>query len=130
MLTSPNRKSSRLLQSSYQFVILNERTAAANDRTFINLLVEDFKIVEERGIARFQLYLEEFLHVIIAGRQLRDFTKLIEEALRDYILEIKEVIYPKTTTVRTKNNNVSEQRTKAIKNETTLIDDTESNLSW
>ena len=92
--SSPSRKSSRF-QISYDFVILSEKTAQENDNNFVNLLFDDLENTEERQIARFQLYLEEVLHLIIEGRELREFTKLIEQALRDYIRHIKKIEYPK-----------------------------------
>ena len=92
--SSPSRKSSRF-QISYDFVILSEKTAQENDNNFVNLLFDDLENTEERQIARFQLYLEEVLHLIIEGRELREFTKLIEQALRDYIMHIKKTEYPK-----------------------------------
>ena len=87
--SSPSRKSSRF-DLSYDFVILSENTAQENDNNFVNLLFDDLENTEERHIARFQLYLEEVLHLIIEGRELREFTKLIEQALRDYIMHIKK----------------------------------------
>jgi hypothetical protein len=35
------------------------------------------------------------LHLIIEGRDLREFSKLIEQALKDYIVHIKTTEYPK-----------------------------------
>ena len=111
--SSPSRKSSRF-QISYDFVILSEKTAQENDNNFVNLLFDDLENTEERQIARFQLYLEEVLHLIIEGRELREFTKLIEQALRDYIMHIKKIEYPKISP-RKKNNKEAQQRTLAIR---------------
>jgi hypothetical protein len=111
--SSPSRKSSRF-DLSYDFVILSENTAQENDNNFVNLLFDDLENTEERHIARFQLYLEEVLHLIIEGRELREFTKLIEQALRDYIMHIKKKAYPKLSP-RKKNNIEAQQRTQAIR---------------
>ena len=111
--TSPSRKSSRF-DLSYDFVILSESTAQENDNNFVNLLFDDLENTEERHIARFQLYLEEVLHLIIEGREFREFSKLIEQALRDYIMHIKKTAYPKISP-RKKNNIEAQQRTQAIR---------------
>jgi len=111
--SSPSRKSSRF-DLSYDFVILSENTAQENDNNFVNLLFDDLENTEERHIARFQLYLEEVVHLIIEGRELREFTKLIEQALRDYIMHIKKKAYPKLSP-RKKNNIEAQQRTQAIR---------------
>ncbi len=99
---------------SYDFAILSENSAQANDKNFVDILFDDLENTEERNIARFQLYLEEVLHLIIEGRDLREFSKLIEQALKDYIVHIKTTEYPKISP-RKKNNIEAQNRTLAIR---------------
>ena len=99
---------------SYDFAILSENSAQANDKNFVDILFDDLEDTEERNIARFQLYLEEVLHLIIEGRDLREFSKLIEQALKDYIVHIKTTEYPKISP-RKKNNIEAQNRTLAIR---------------
>lgn len=72
---NPDMSTSRF-NLSYDFVILSENSAQANDKKFVNILFDDLENTEERNIARFQLYLEEVLHLIIERR--KRFTRIFK----------------------------------------------------